>query len=149
MKYWAACLLPLLVGASPAPGLRSLYNEVAPLLSSTSAKEIPNSYIVVFKKHVNQDDASDHHAWVQGLHQNSQNVNTELRKRSQFPFMDEVFEGLKHTYNVGGNLLGYSGHFDESVVDQIRRHPDVSRIEKGFSHDNFPPVKERFCICFK
>jgi hypothetical protein len=24
--------------------------------------------------------------------------------------------------------LGYSGHFDDSVIEQLRRHPDVSDI---------------------
>jgi hypothetical protein len=24
-------------------------------------------------------------------------------------------------------LLGYSGHFDEDVIEQVRRHPDVSQ----------------------
>lgn len=35
---------------------------------------------------------------------------------------------MKHTYNIPG-LMGYSGHFDEDTVEQIRRHPDVEYIE--------------------
>jgi len=52
------------------------------------------------------------------------------RKRSLFPSAEDVFEGLKHTYNVAGNLMGYSGHFDEDVISEVRRHPDVAFVER-------------------
>jgi len=26
-------------------------------------------------------------------------------------------------------MLGYSGHFDEDTIEQVRRHPDVEYIE--------------------
>jgi hypothetical protein len=32
--------------------------------------------------------------------------------------------------------LGYAGHFDEDVIEQVRRHPDVSRAFEPFL--NFP-----------
>ena len=117
-------VLPL-AAASPF-SVGTIHNNVAPLLSSSNAKEVPNSYIVVFKKHVTDKTASIHHNWVQDLHYTTQNTKAELRKRSQFPFQDTVFEGLRHTYNIAGNLLGYSGHFDDDVIEQVRRHPDVS-----------------------
>lgn len=59
-----------------------------------------------------------------------ENERTELRKRSQFPFTTDIFAGLKHTYNIGGSFLGYSGHFDESIIEQVRKHPDVEYIER-------------------
>jgi len=37
---------------------------------------------------------------------------------------------LKHTYNIASEFLGYSGHFDEAVIEQLRRHPDVEYIEQ-------------------
>jgi cerevisin len=117
-------LLPL-VAASPISA-GTIHNDAAPLLSSSNAKEVPNSYIVVFKKHVTDEAANVHHNWVQDLHYTSQNTKTELRKRGQFPIQDTVYEGLRHTYNIAGNLLGYSGHFDDDVIEQVRRHPDVS-----------------------
>merc|ERR1711981_12569 len=86
--------------------------------------------IVVFKKHVTEKHAADHHSWVQDIHLNTQDAKTELRKRSQTPMVDDIFGGLKHTYNIAGSLLGYSGHFDEDVLEQIRRHPDVEYVEK-------------------
>ncbi|GME28910.1 putative autophagic serine protease alp2 protein [Neofusicoccum parvum] len=128
----AACLslLPVLASASPVFNTGSIHNEAAPVISSVNAKEVPNSYIIKFKKHVKHEDATAHHSWVQEIHSSNENERTELRKRSQFPLADEVFEGLKHTYNVAGGFLGYSGHFDEEVIEQIRRHPDVEYVER-------------------
>ena len=119
-------LLPLFVSASPVLNVGTIHNDAAPILSSVNAKEIPNSYMVVFKKHVKHIDAASHHDWVQNLHLSSQKEQAELRKRSQYPISTDIFEGLKHTYNIAGGLLGYSGHFDDETVEQIRRHPDVS-----------------------
>lgn len=119
-------LLPLLASASPIFNIGTIHQDAAPVLSSVDAKEIPNSYMVVFKKNVKHEHAVAHHSWVQDLHTVSQNERLELRKRSQFPLVDEVYEGLKHTFHIPNGLLGYSGHFDESVIEQIRRHPDVS-----------------------
>lgn len=122
---FAFSVLPLLAYASPVI-VDTIHNEAAPILSSSNAKELPSSFIIVFKKHVTEDVAASHHGWVQNLHLENQNARTELRKRGQFPFSDTVFEGLKHTYNIAGSLLGYSGHFDDETIEAIRRHPDVS-----------------------
>jgi hypothetical protein len=126
-------LLPL-VAAFPF-SVGTIHNEAAPLLSSSNAKEVPNSYLVVFKKHVTHEAANVHHNWVQDLHYTTQNTKTELRKRGQFPIQDTVYEGLRHTYNIAGNLLGYSGHFDDDVIEQVRRHPDVSLC--------FPSIRQK------
>lgn len=120
----ALSLLPLLASASPVL-IDTIHNEAAPVLSSTQAKEIPDSYIVVFKKDVTHASAASHHDWVQGQHIEIETAKRDLNKRSQFPI--SAFEGLRHTYNIAGGLLGYSGHFDESVIERVRRHPDVSR----------------------
>lgn len=48
--------------------------------------------------------------------------------------VDEIFHGLKHTYNIAGSLLGYAGHFDDETIEQIRRHPDVSSPPPGSHH---------------
>jgi cerevisin len=98
----------------------------APVLSSVNAVEIPDNYIVVFKKHVDDASAAIHQNWVQEVHFESENQRTELRKRGQFPITTDIFEGLKHTYNIGGHFKGYSGHFDEDIIEQVRNHPDVS-----------------------
>lgn len=116
-------LLPLLTVASPVMP-STIHNDAAPILSSTNAVEVPDSYIIVFKDHVTPSSAAAHHSWVQDVHMQ----HSELRKRSQFPFSGDVFAGLKHTFDIAGSFLGYSGHFDENVIETIRRHPDVKPL---------------------
>ncbi|KAE9365398.1 serine protease [Stipitochalara longipes BDJ] len=123
-------LLPLLASSAPTFSTETIHEGVAPLISSSNSVEVPDSYIVVFKKHVSEAAASDHHSWVQDIHINNENERTELRKRSQFPLTTDIFEGIKHTYNIAGSFLGYSGHFDDSVIEKVRRHPDVEYVEK-------------------
>ena len=121
---FCASLLPLLASASPI-FIDTIHKDAAPVLSSSNSKTIPNSYLVVFKKDVSANAAAAHHDWVQDLHVKTEDTKMELRKRSQFPLMDSVFEGLKHTFHIPGSLIGYSGHFDDEVIEQVRRHPDV------------------------
>ncbi|KAL2062246.1 hypothetical protein VTL71DRAFT_6512 [Oculimacula yallundae] len=126
-------LLPLLASSAPTSSsfsTETIHEGVAPLISSSNSVEVPDSYIVVFKKHVSEAAASSHHSWVKGTHAASESSRTELRKRSQFPITTDIFEGLKHTYNIAGGFLGYSGHFDDEVIEQVRRHPDVEYVEK-------------------
>jgi cerevisin len=126
-SFLALSLLPLIASASPVFHTGTIHDNAAPILSSSNAKEIPDSYIVVFKKHVSESSALAHHGWVQDLHlSNEDSIKMELRKRSQAPFVSDFFSGLKHTYNIAGGLMGYSGHFDEKVIEEVRRHPDVS-----------------------
>lgn len=117
-------LLPLLTAASPV-AVDSIHNDAAPVLSSSNAKEVPDSYIVVFKKHVDSESVSAHHSWVQDIHE-SQVERIDLKKRSLFGVGDELYLGLKNTFDIAGSLVGYSGHFHEDVIEQVRRHPDVS-----------------------
>ena len=120
----ALSLLPLLASASPVL-VDSIHNDAAPILSSTQHQEIPDSYMVVFKKDVSHSEALEHHAWVQDLHVQFETGKT-MRNALQSVFT--AFEGLRHTYNIPGGLLGYSGHFDEEVIENVRRHPQVSDI---------------------
>jgi hypothetical protein len=119
-------MLPALAVASPMMQVGTIHKDAAPILSSTQSKEVPNSYMIVFKKHVKESHAKEHHDWVQSIHSKSENERMELRKRSQFPVTTEIFDGLKHTYNIIGGMVGYSGHFDDETIEAIRRHPDVS-----------------------
>lgn len=117
-------VLPLLAAASPVL-VDTIHNDAAPILSSSNSEEIANSYMVIFKKHVSSKGAKAHHGWVQDVHLTAQNTRTELRKRG-LSLDDHMYEGMKHTYDIGGKFLGYSGHFDDEVMEQVRRHPDVS-----------------------
>ncbi|KXG49696.1 Peptidase S8/S53, subtilisin/kexin/sedolisin [Penicillium griseofulvum] len=121
-------LIPLLAAASPV-AVGSIHNDAAPILSSMNSRDIPDSYIVVFKKHVDQGSASAHQSWLQEVH-TAHTGRMELKKRSLFDFDYEAFMGLKHTFHIAGSLMGYAGHFPEDVIEQVRRHPDVDYIEK-------------------
>jgi cerevisin len=131
MRYSLIAALPALAAASPTFQVETIHKNAAPVLSSTSTKEVPNSYMVVFKKHVK--DASKHHDWVQSVHTKNNEERMELRKRSsQFPVTTEVFDGLKHVYEMAG-MKGYSGHFDDETIEAIRNHPDVSSISSSIT----------------
>jgi cerevisin len=116
--------LPALAAGSPL-FIDTIHSEAAPIVSSVNSKHIPDSYLVVFKDHVTKAAAEAHHLWVQGVHDDSHSERMELRKRSMSSEQDSIFSGLKHTYHIPGKLLGYSGHFDEDVIEKVRSHPDV------------------------
>jgi cerevisin len=126
MKLSLVGLVTAAVSVSASPVFGSSGADVAPLVQSENGKHIDNAYIIKFKDHVRSMDAAAHHSWVMELHESTESRKLELRKRSQFPMFDDAFRGLKHTYNIAGSFLGYSGHFDDAVIDQLRRHPDVS-----------------------
>ncbi|KAF2431525.1 subtilase [Tothia fuscella] len=116
------------VSVSASPFLKSV--PEAPLIQSENAKHIDNAYIIKFKDHVRHEHTAAHFSWIQELHESTESRKLELRKRSQFPMLDDAFRGLKHTYNIAGSFLGYSGHFDDAVISELRRHPDVEYIER-------------------
>jgi cerevisin len=120
-------LLSVAIASPLTIHIGTIHQEAAPLLSSANAKVIPNAYIVKFKDHVKQEDAKAHHVWISELHTQHEERKFELKKRSQFPVVDEVFHGLKHTFDIAGSFLGYSGHFDDAVIEELRRNPDVSQ----------------------
>lgn len=104
----------------------TIHEKSAPVLSSVEANAIPDAYIIKFKDHVGEDDASKHHDWIQSIHSNGEQERLELRKRSNIFGGDDAFDGLKHTFKIGDGFKGYAGHFHESVIEQVRNHPDVS-----------------------
>ncbi|KAK6345378.1 serine protease [Orbilia javanica] len=137
MAVLAVATGPVLVVASPVG--TSVVSR-APLLSTLSASdhEIPDSYIVVFKKGVDSESVDAHHSWIQKTHASS------LKKRSQVPLggkpsssflnivddAETVVDGLKHTFDIAGGFKGYSGSFNQDTLDLIRSHPDVEYVEK-------------------
>ncbi|KAI0019944.1 peptidase S8/S53 domain-containing protein [Xylariomycetidae sp. FL0641] len=133
MKGFALLSLASAALAAPSFSIETIHDNAAPILSSSSAEEVPNSYIVKFKDHVSESSAKDHHSWIQKIHGDREDERLELRKRGQFPLVGEVadsFKGLKHTLKVGSEFLGYSGHFDDNTIEEVRKHPDVEYIER-------------------
>ena len=115
------------VAASSPVLIDTIHNDAAPIHSSSNSEPIADNYMVIFKSHVTDAGAKSHQSWVQDVHE-KQVMKTELKKRGQVSFQEELYQGLKHTYSIPG-MLGYSGHFDEDTIEQVRRHPDVEYIE--------------------
>ncbi|RYP75220.1 hypothetical protein DL771_002545 [Monosporascus sp. 5C6A] len=130
MRIALALTLAYTAAAAPSFSYETIHDGAAPVISSAGAEEVPNSYIVKFKKHVTDSAAADHHSWVQKIHTDREQQRIELRKRDIFSTADDVFRGLSHTYKIGSEFLGYSGHFDDSLIEELRRHPDVEYIER-------------------
>jgi cerevisin len=126
MRGLVAFSLAACAAAAPSVRFGTVDGDSAPILSSSNAEVVPNSYIIKFKKHVDENSASAHQTWVQELH----TERADLKKRGQIPLVNDVFRGLQHTYRIGQDFLGYAGHFDEDTIEQVRRHPDVEYIER-------------------
>ncbi|GJC97381.1 subtilisin-like serine protease [Colletotrichum higginsianum] len=135
--------LAAVASATPSLSIETIHDGAAPIISSTNAETVPNSYIIKFKKHVSDTGAEDHHNWVQQLHSSSQQERLELRKRGQDSLVNDAFHGLKHTYKIGNDFLGYAGHFDEATIEKVRRHPDVEFIEVDSVVHTQVPVKSQ------
>lgn len=125
MKGISALFLAALAVASPSANIETIHDGAAPILSSTSAETIPGHYIIGFKKDVSESSVTDHHSWIQQIHGEGEDRRMELRRRG-LGVGDDVFSGIKHTYKVADGFLGYAGNFDDEVIEQVRRHPDVS-----------------------
>ncbi|KAI0402484.1 peptidase S8/S53 domain-containing protein [Xylaria palmicola] len=133
MRGLVALSLAYAAAAAPSFSIETIHDGAAPIYSSTNAEEVPGAYIVKFKSHVTESSVSDHHSWVQKIHSNREDERTELRRRGQIPLAGEVadaFSGLKHTLKIGTGFLGYAGHFDDAVIEEVRRHPDVEYVER-------------------
>lgn len=104
----------------------TIHHEAAPVLDATNADAIPGAYIIKFKDHVDEPKAKTHHAWVSDMHGSGDQQTLELRKRGLFDSVEDVFSGMKHTFDLGSGFRGYAGHFHDDVIEQIRNHPDVS-----------------------
>lgn len=88
-------------------------DNLAPVISSSNADVVPDSYIVVFKDGVR---ANDHSAWAASLHKRDLTANG---------IWDNIASGVKHVYDMG-SFQGLAGRFRPDVLDEIRKHPDVS-----------------------
>ncbi|KAK3365217.1 serine protease [Lasiosphaeria ovina] len=145
MRGLIALSLAACAAAAPSFSHESIHGDAAPILSASNAEVIPNSYIVKFKKHVTESSASNHQSWIQQIHASRENERMDLRKRGQSSLVDDVFRGLKHTYKIGQGFMGYSGHFDEETIEQVRNHPDVEYIERDTIVHTMRVQKEESC----
>ncbi|KAG9285334.1 hypothetical protein G9A89_010809 [Geosiphon pyriformis] len=99
--------------------------QLAPLISSTEAKVIPNRYIVVFKNDLEKEKIQFHHTFVG--HCVTEEKKT-LAKRSD-GFMKKLISGIEHTYDFT-NFKGYAGRFTDDVLQKIRESDEVDYVER-------------------
>jgi cerevisin len=130
MRGVIALSLAACAAAAPSVSFETVHGDAAPILSSSNAEAIPNSYIIKFKKHVTDNSVTAHQSWIQEIHTSRETERADLKKRGQSQLLDDAFRGLKHTYKIGQDFVGYAGHFDDEVIEQVRRHPDVEYIER-------------------
>ncbi|KAF2156552.1 subtilisin-like protein [Myriangium duriaei CBS 260.36] len=77
-----------------------------------SALDVSDRYIITLKSGV---DVPQHMSLIKNLH-------TRRSDRG-------IFSGIMHEYNIS-DFRGYAGHFDKSVVEQLKVHEDVETIEE-------------------
>merc|ERR1711964_927207 len=75
LPFYSSCV-GLSAPTSSSFSTETIHEGVAPLISSSNSVEVPDSYIVVFKKHVTEAAASSHHSWVKGTHAASESTRT-------------------------------------------------------------------------
>lgn len=142
---WSAAV----VSASPIDSavrqttLAPLYTPQPPNHDSagfeTDSHVIRDSYIVVLEDHLEPDELAQHQAHVHSLHARHARSLAAAVNSDDAP----AFQGIKHTYHVGGKkrhhhhadqdrkqLKGYSGHFAEQLVDEIRALKGVKYVER-------------------
>jgi len=117
----AAVLAPAVLATPLSTNSYNILNEpqlkVAPLMVSDHPHgTINNSYIVVLRDDIPQAMMQNHLNFLQMTH------TSDLLLSHGFA------EGVRHIYD--GHLKGYAGEFTESVIEQVRRMPEVSFVEK-------------------
>ncbi|KAJ6446994.1 ER membrane protein complex subunit 1 [Purpureocillium lavendulum] len=132
MKTAAIALSVAAVAEATSFKIGTIHDKSAPVLASTHAEVIPNAYIIKFKDHIDDSKASDHHTWIQTIHENGDQDRLELRKRG---LLDDIVAVVKHEYRIGadhisGAFRGYSGNFSDAAIELIRNRPDVEYIER-------------------
>ena len=123
-------VLPLIAGlVTTSPGnlqTTTTSDNLASIISAAHSKTIPGAYVIVFKDHVTVPEAVAHQEWVKALHLATTTTKARSQRQSYLNKEATIYQGLKHQYDIPGRILGYSGHFDEDVLHELRRHPDVS-----------------------
>ena len=103
--------------------------SAAPLPEDGTNIDVTDKYIITLKDNVN---LTQHIGFVEDVH-------ASHSQRSQ---NGPVFTGLSHQYDFA-DYLGYAGHFDSSVIAQLRNHKDVEAIEPQQIWSTFKLVDQK------
>lgn len=106
-------------------------NVSQPLIYGANRERlIPNSYLVKLKDNTLESTASLHQEWLGQMYSLRESQKKELRRRRlehQHVLNDKSeYGGVTQIYNFDDDFRGYAIHADEYIVEEIRKHPDVS-----------------------
>ncbi|EPE35932.1 Subtilisin-like protein [Glarea lozoyensis ATCC 20868] len=90
-----------------------------------------NSYIVIFKPHVSSNNRKIYGRWIENQISKDESWNDGEQSSTQFPLESRPRAfGLKHAYDINGQLFGYSGQFNDILLKKIQQHPDIAWVER-------------------
>lgn len=125
----------LLLSASLVTTSARFFNPeaAAPLVSSTDADVLPDSYIVVLKDNLPEHVQAAHHLWLTSFVPDfTDNARQRVHHRHSTDPYDQwpgfPSSHIRHVYN--GNFKGYAGKFSERVLERIRESEEVAYIER-------------------
>lgn len=84
---------------------------------------VPHKYIVVVKSNVTEDALSAHIKLANEHQQNSVSKLAELHAFSNN-------SGVIKTFDINGNVKGYTGYFAPETIEYLRGTPEVDFIEQ-------------------
>ncbi|KAG2235094.1 serine protease 1 [Thamnidium elegans] len=125
----SALLVATAANAKPV----SYQDNLAPLYISPETETIANSYIVVLKDHLSVHDIKEHAGWINSISSKRSN----RYKTTDWLNPHTTTAGIEHVYDTP-NLKGYSGKFDEHILQAIRESDDVAFVE----HDSMVYANE-------
>ncbi|KAG1048253.1 hypothetical protein G6F43_009345 [Rhizopus delemar] len=105
---------------------RSLLNpeeNIAPLYIPPKVELIQDSFIVILKDNLTNQDIKQHTQWVSTL--------TRQQNMSDLLSPQIASHGIDHVYDTP-LIKGYSCHFNETILNAIRQSKDVEYVEKDF-----------------
>ncbi|CAG8737083.1 20144_t:CDS:2, partial [Racocetra persica] len=85
-----------------------------PLISSKNAKVVPDQYIVIFKKNLNQDEINSHYNQIRQLIVQNDDGIININE-------------IRHTYDFN-EFKGYSGRFSAKLLNNIRQSSEKDQI---------------------
>ncbi|EFR04333.1 proteinase R [Nannizzia gypsea CBS 118893] len=97
----------------------SVINGAEILETRAGVQTLADKYIVVMNDGMTDKDFDSHRSWVNRTHRR------RLVRRGA-----KAMTGMKHTYRFPTGMKGYSGHFDEQMINEIAKRADVKYIER-------------------
>ncbi|OQN96272.1 hypothetical protein B0A48_17834 [Cryoendolithus antarcticus] len=108
--------------------------ERGDVLAERPTIQSTDSHIVVFKTGVDTKQVEEHRLWLQQLE-----IDARLKVAVTGAQVPVGLDGDGYSapwsyapydaFNISSIIVGYSGQFGSAMIEQIRRHPDVDRIE--------------------